>query len=107
MAGLNGVTLGENHRAYLGFVAPWLERSNVVFVPSSLFSVWSVLWIGAGATICLALPNCQQWVLQRESLLGRALVWRPNLLWATGLAGLAAVTLASASGTSEFLYFNF
>jgi hypothetical protein len=57
--------------------------------------------------ICLLMPNSQQWVLRREPPVGQALAWRPSMLWGAGLAGLAAVTLASTSGPSEFLYFNF
>ena len=108
MAGQNGVELGVNHRAYLGPLAPLVAGLGVEFVDRSLFSVWSVLWIGAGLIICLTLVNSQEWVLEGRDVLGRAaLAWRAKPALGAALGLTAALVVSSMGGQSEFLYFDF
>jgi D-alanyl-lipoteichoic acid acyltransferase DltB (MBOAT superfamily) len=108
MAGLNGIVLGYNHQIYLGPLADMASNLGVEFVPQTLFSVWSVLWITLSMATSLFLPNSQEWILREHRPLSlNALRWQPSLQQAAAIGILAALVVSSFSAASEFLYFNF
>lgn len=111
LGGLNGVTLGFNHRAVLGPFADLLARAGVTFVPSLEFSGLSVLWIAAGFAIAMGMPNTFEWVVERRRTgftnLIPALNWKPTRAWAFAMGLVAIFAIQSLSNPSAFLYFNF
>jgi hypothetical protein len=118
MAGLNGVALPVAIYERIGPLAGWLERLGV------MHQSWGgqeflkmAIAIPALLVVVMACPNTLQILARYEpaigakqpldTLLGRALEWRPSLAWAAGISAIAVVGVLLLGGESEFLYWQF
>jgi alginate O-acetyltransferase complex protein AlgI len=102
MAGLNGFELDQHHRSYFGPFAPVLEHAGIVFKQGAGVSLVNLVLVLGCLGICLWMPNSQRIVLAPTPSL-----WRASAPWAVATAVLLAISIASISMNSEFIYFNF
>ncbi|GAB5506222.1 MAG: MBOAT family protein [Rhizobiaceae bacterium] len=121
MAGMNGLGLIPDDRAYLGPIFDLMVGLgiDVVYSPRNpLFPMW--LWIGGLLAIAFFMPNTQEIMAKYPAALpetdeaGQAggepaglLTWRPNAVWGVVLAVAFVIVLARLDQPSEFLYFQF
>ena len=95
MFGFNGVVLPESTAAYLPFLSVYNIKFGGFMMEEYMYS--ACIMIIAALVLVLALPNSVQ-IKDR---------FRPNMLTAAIIAGLAVAAILSLSRISEFLYFNF
>lgn len=119
MLGVYGVTLPQAVFARLGAAAGWLSALGVQLAWSSgSLLVAATFRIGLLLIVALLMPNTLQMLAAFEPAIGvkpekspsyvsRVLTWRPNGVWAGGLAGVALAGLLSLGELSEFLYWQF
>lgn len=119
MLGVYGVTLPQAVFARLGAAAGWLSALGVQPAWSSgSLLVAATFRIGLLLIVALLMPNTLQMLAAFEPAIGvkpekspsyvsRVLTWRPNGVWAGGLAGVALAGLLSLGELSEFLYWQF
>ena len=125
MAGLNGVALPNALTARLGDAWPWLSGLGVTtYLGGGSQFILTWLWVLTLMAIVLAMPNTQQIMHRVEPGiqphhaearneirvlhgLQSLLRWRPSLVWALVMGGIAAFGVLAMSGVSEFLYFQF
>jgi alginate O-acetyltransferase complex protein AlgI len=106
MSGHSGVTLPASLVRYLPATwSPALAHWGVHFgdLGSAYGGVAQVLWIAVLMTVCLYLPNTQQWI---DSGRG-SLRWTPSTRWAAVLGLATAWCILQLGNLSEFLYFQF
>jgi D-alanyl-lipoteichoic acid acyltransferase DltB (MBOAT superfamily) len=120
MLGLNGIGLPQALFNPLASLAA--HSGGLLHVSSELSAtdlIASMSWVGSLLVLALALPNTLQ-ILERYapglsaprptmeiSLLRRAFVWTPSLLWLAGVGALACIAVFWLGGQSEFLYWQF
>jgi alginate O-acetyltransferase complex protein AlgI len=120
MAGLNGLVLPPQIYERLGSVVETLHPIIAISQGGALRDlVFAMLWIVVLLAVALGLPNSMQILARLEPALGvkeraddaqgigRWLRWSPSLPWALFASFLAAVSVASIGGKSEFLYWQF
>jgi alginate O-acetyltransferase complex protein AlgI len=115
MLGLNGIELPPAMAAKLGGAHHHVAAAAM----STLYFAQQQLWMLALLCIALLLPNTVQIMARFEPVLGakerpadtglwlRTLSWNPTLVWAIGIAALAAAAVMRVGGPSEFLYWQF
>ena len=64
-------------------------------------------WLGLACALAWGAPNTARIVAQVEPGSATAFGWRPSLPWAVAFGSAATLSLLSAGGTREFLYFQF
>jgi Predicted membrane protein involved in D-alanine export len=115
MAGLNGLSLPGELRAYLGQLAP-LGVSFDGLVPAmvNLSTKEIVFKISLLLAVVFMLPNVTMMLSRFESFLGvvetsrvRWFSWRPSTVWGVITGVIAAIAICSLNQVSEFLYFQF
>ncbi|WP_424593582.1 MBOAT family O-acyltransferase [Bradyrhizobium sp.] len=120
LMGLNGVALPQALFDQSGPLGAALHGLGVIAAQS-----WTVrdfaqlaIWISVLMFVALACPNTLQILSRYEPALGvkprpaklgigRILEWDASLPWAIVMSGIAAIAIASISGPSEFLYWQF
>jgi alginate O-acetyltransferase complex protein AlgI len=120
LVGLNGVALPQALLVQLGHWGTTLHGLGIIAAQS-----WNVrdfvqlaIWISVLMFIALACPNTLEMLSSYEPALGvkprptklgisRVLEWNASLPWAIAMSGIAAIAIASISGPSEFLYWQF
>jgi alginate O-acetyltransferase complex protein AlgI len=120
LIGLNGVALPQALFDKLGPLGASLHGLGVIAAQSWTFRDFSQLgiWIFVLMFVALACPNTLQMLSRYEPALGvkpqqteqgiaRLLQWNASLPWALAVSGIAAIAIASISGPSEFLYWQF
>jgi alginate O-acetyltransferase complex protein AlgI len=116
--GLNGLGLPQVLLEHLGSVAgPF--HSGVFTLPWSLHDfVKSLFWIVLALFIALVCPDTLQILAPYEPALGvteqsfkgrmgLTIKWNTSLPWALAMSAIAAITIVSVGGPSEFLYWQF
>ena len=116
MAGLNGVVLPETYGARLGALGDMALGWGWRFEEMYLFlGLEQVLWLTGLLALAWLRPNALEWTrysppdgeVMEPRGLWRRLSWRPSVLWALCLSGMAVLSLVLMSRTGEFLYFQF
>jgi D-alanyl-lipoteichoic acid acyltransferase DltB (MBOAT superfamily) len=120
LMGLNGIGLPHALFDRSGALGSGLHRLGLIAVQSWSVQDFAVLaiWIAVLMFVVLACPNTLQILSRYEPALGvkprstqlgigRILEWNASLPWALAVSGLAAIAIASISGPSEFLYWQF
>jgi len=120
LMGLNVIALPQPLFAQLGHLGEVLQGLGVSAAQS--WNVrdfeWLTIWISILMFVALACPNTLEILSRYEPALGvkprptklaigRILRWEASLPWALAVSGIAAVAIASISGPSEFLYWQF
>jgi alginate O-acetyltransferase complex protein AlgI len=119
IAGLNGIGLPQALFDNLGPLANRLHAIGVVAEPVSLHDfAKTAVWISVLLFVALASPNTLQILAPYEPALGvtaqsarfpadSILQWNASLPWAVVLSAVAAISIVSIGGPSEFLYWQF
>jgi alginate O-acetyltransferase complex protein AlgI len=120
LAGLNGIGLPEVIVGQLGPVVALLSSVMTVTVTGSAVELFTALaWVGGLLILVLAAPNalellarCEPSVGYRRPVddrfgFGRAIGWRPSLVWGVGMVALAVSAAYQMGSPSEFLYWQF
>jgi D-alanyl-lipoteichoic acid acyltransferase DltB (MBOAT superfamily) len=119
MIGLHGIDVPAAVFARLGWAAHWLAALGVkpAWTSGTLFLTATVR-TGLLLMVAWTLPNTLEILAAREPAIGvrparspgylvRALAWRPNAVWAFGMACIALAGILSLGELSEFLYWQF
>ncbi len=119
MIGLNGIGLPEALFGHLGPLAARLHAAGVIAESWSLPDfAKTAIWISVLMFVALACPNTLQILAPYEPALGvtaqsaklpagSIAQWNASLPWAIAMSAVAAITIVSIGGPSEFLYWQF
>jgi alginate O-acetyltransferase complex protein AlgI len=119
MLGMNGIALPQAFFDHMGPLTRTLHSIGVIAEPWSLGDfAKTAMWVSILMFVALACPNTLQMLAQYEPALdvkprptryafGRNVEWGASLPWAIAMSAIAAITMVSLGGPSEFLYWQF
>ncbi len=110
MSGANGIMLPGEFRMILNRL-PMFSSLGMSFFNgrglNTIGSIWPFLALPLLYLIAVALPNSQQWLEEKATVLHRSVLIRNGFYFALGIMGVFAIKTMLFATSSEFLYFNF
>jgi D-alanyl-lipoteichoic acid acyltransferase DltB (MBOAT superfamily) len=119
LAGLNGVGLPKGIFGQLGGLGNTLQSAGAFALSWSVHDfIKALLWVAVPLFIALACPDTFEILAPYEPALGvteqsvkyklaLAMKWNTSIPWAVAMSAMAAITIVSIGGPSEFLYWQF
>jgi D-alanyl-lipoteichoic acid acyltransferase DltB (MBOAT superfamily) len=119
LVGLNGVALPEKVFGLLGHFGTTLQSAGVSALSWTIKDFMEALfWVAVSLFVALACPDTLEILAPYKPALGVTehsfrgrrglrIKWSTSLPWALAISGMAAITIVSIGGPSEFLYWQF
>ena len=119
LAGLNGVGLPNGIFGHLGGLGNTLQSAGVFALSWGVLDFTkALLWVAVPLFVALACPDTFEILAPYEPALGvteqsvknklaLAMKWNASIPWAVAMSAMAAMTIVSIGGPSEFLYWQF